>query len=170
MAIGTDHSCKRLIAVILSRVEGRLTFERQRSVRANQHRNGTGTTGWSPTSLSVDSNITTDDNSITTIPRRTLNPVDGVKKGSSASIASILRVNTFDIGVAGCSEELHENGFSGLGFVNDSFRSDINPTNALRVNVVLFEKVGDGYTCRKFYQKLGKGDLSAGAYRSKKMN
>ncbi len=56
-----------------------LTFENNGSIWTDEQSTGTGAANRSGTAFSIDSNVTCEDYSIATIPRRALNPVDGIE-------------------------------------------------------------------------------------------
>ena len=120
-----------------------LTLNDQGSVGANQHGASTHSTDRSGGTLLVDSNITAHDDGVSSVPRLALDPVDTVEESSGGTVTSVLVVDTLDIVVAGRGEEVHEEGLGGLGFVNQGLGSDIQTTNRVGVDVVLFEKGGD---------------------------
>lgn len=99
-------------------------LEHNRSIGTDNHSDTSSSTGRTGSSLGVQSNITADDDGITAIPSRRLNPVDAVEDGVGASVASIDCVDTLDVGVAGFFEELHKNGLDRLGLVQESLGSD----------------------------------------------
>ena len=119
-------------------VRSKLTLKDQWSVRADEHGASTGTTSRPGVPLSVDGNVTGEDDRIPTIPGGTLDPVDCIKDGSGRTVAGINVVNAFDIVIAGFLEELHEHGLNRLCLVNDSLSADVETANRLGVDVVLF--------------------------------
>ena len=93
------------------RVEGkgkRLTFQDQRSVRSNKHSHRSSSADRSCTSLGVDGDISSDDESVSSIPTTAFNPVDCVEESGRSTVASVLGVDSFDVGVARGGEEIHE--------------------------------------------------------------
>jgi len=115
--------------------ESRRTFEYHGGIGANENGNAARSTSWSSSTLSVDGDITSDDDRIPPIPRPRFNPINGVEERGGTSIASILRINAFNIKVPRLCEKIHESGFHRLGFVDDSFGADIEAANRFRVDI-----------------------------------
>jgi hypothetical protein len=141
--VGSVDGCRGR-RISLNEEKGRMeeskerTLENEGSVRADEHSDGSSTTNRSRTTLSVDSDVTSDDNGVTTVPRARLDPVDSVEKGGGSSVASVLRVDTLDVRVAG--EEVHEDGLDGLGLVDQGLGSDVETTDGRGRDLVLVEK------------------------------
>lgn len=115
--------------------DSRRTFEYHRGIGANEHGNAARTTSWSSGTLSVDGDIASDDNGVPPIPGSRLDPVYGVEERGGSTIASILRIDTFNIKVPGLCEKIHESRFHRLGFVDDSFSADVEAANRFRVDI-----------------------------------
>lgn len=109
-------------------------------IRANQHGDHTGATGWARGTLGVQGDIASNNQSISSIPSRRLDPVDGIKDGVGATVASIDSINALDVGVV--TEELHKNRLDGLGLVENGLGTDFQATNGVGVNVVLAQEAG----------------------------
>ena len=114
-----------------------LTFHSQGRVGADEHGDSTGTTGRATAALCVDSDVTANDNRVPSVPRRRLDPVDGVEEGRGGTVAGVLGVDTLDVGVARRLEEVHEHGLDRLGLVDDRLGTDVEATNRARVDIVL---------------------------------
>lgn len=106
-----------------------LTFEDQRSVRSDEHSTSTCSTNWTSAAFSVDCNVSCENDSVTTIPRRALNPVDRIEERRCGTVAGIFRVDTLNIRVARGCKEVHKDCFDRLGLVNDSLGTDIEATD-----------------------------------------
>jgi hypothetical protein len=114
--------------------ESRRTFEYHGGIGTNKDGNAACTTGWSSSTLSVNGNIASDDNGVPPIPGPRFNPVNGVEKRGGTSMASILRIDAFNIKVPRLGEKIHECRFHRLGFV-DSFSADVKAANRFRVDI-----------------------------------
>ena len=125
-----------------------LTFEDERSVRANEHSACASTTYGPCTALGVDSNISSEDDSVPAVPRRSFNPVDGVEKSSGRSVARVLGVDAFDISVASGGEEIHEHRLDRLRLVDDGLGADVDTADGLGVDVVLLDQARDSCTSK----------------------
>lgn len=124
-----------------------LGVDDKRSVGANKHGNSTASTGGAGGTLSVNSNITSNNNSVTTVPGSRLDPVNGVEKGISTTVAGVVSVDTLDVGVV--AHELHKYRLDTLTLVQKSLGTNLETANILGVQVVLLEKLpenskGDG--------------------------
>jgi hypothetical protein len=126
-----------------------LTFEHKRGVGTDEHSACTGTTRGSAGTLSVDGYITTDDEGVAAVPGGRLDPVDSVEQRGRRAIASVLGVDTLDVGVAMGGKEVHEERLGRLGEVDGGLCADVDATNRLGVDIILFEEVvGDyGMSC-----------------------
>lgn len=109
-------------------------------VRADKHGNGTSTTSRAGSTLGVESNVAGNDNGVTTIPGRGLDPVDRVEEGVGTTIAGVDGVDTLEVGVV--AKQLHENRLDRLGLVEDGFSADLDTADRVLVDVVFFEEVG----------------------------
>lgn len=118
-------------------------LQSKRRIRHNQHRNSPSTTSWSRSSTAVDGNVSCDDDSVATVPRRRLDPVGSVEKSISTSVAGVDGVDAFDVGVV-VGEELHKHTLDGLGLVDEGFCADFEAADAVGVDVVFLEKRGYG--------------------------
>lgn len=114
----------------------------ERSVRPDKHGNGAGTTDGAGGTLGVDGNVAGDHDSLTAVPGAALNPVDGVEESRGTTVAGVLAVDTLDVVVARGGKEVHEDRLDRLGLINDCLRTDIETTDAARIDVVLFQKAG----------------------------
>jgi hypothetical protein len=121
---------------------GELTVKDNRCVWSNEYGTCTSTTSGSSGTLGVYGDITAYDNSIASIPRTRLDPVNGIEKCSCSAVASVLGINTLDVEVARLGEEVHEGCLNRLGLVDDGFGANVNSTNGCGVNVVFFEETG----------------------------
>ena len=83
-------------------------LEGKRSVRANEHGNAASTTSGPGSALAVEGNVTSNDNGVAAVPRRGLDPVDGVEKSVGAAVAGVDSIHTLNVGVAGGLEKLHQ--------------------------------------------------------------
>jgi hypothetical protein len=122
-----------------------LTLEDQRSIRPNQHCTSSSTSRRPRRSLSVDSDVSTEDDGVSSVPRRRLDPVNGVEEGGSRTVAGVLGVDTLNVGVAVGLEEVHEDGLDRLGLVDDGLGTDVDSTDRLGVDVVLGEETRNSY-------------------------
>ena len=102
--------------------ETRLKYDR--SIGTNDHGDTSSSTSRTSCALGVQSNITADDDSVTAIPGRRLDPVDAVEDGVGASVAGVDSVDTLNVGVTRLFEKLHENGLDRLGLIQESLGSD----------------------------------------------
>lgn len=109
-----------------------------RGVRADEHGNAASTTGRTSVALGVESDVASDDNGVTAVPGRRLDPVDGVEEGVGATVASIDGVNTFNALVV--IEELHEDRLDGLGLVENGLGTDLEAANRGRIDIVVLEE------------------------------
>jgi hypothetical protein len=116
------------------------TFEDYRGVRSNKHGATTCTTSGTSSSFSVDSDITSKDDSVSTIPGTGLDPIDSIEKGGSGAIARILAINALNIIVSRLRKKVHEGSLDRFGFIDDSFSTDFETTNRFWVDVIFFEK------------------------------
>lgn len=119
-------------------------LEDNRGIGANQHGNAASTTGGAGSTLGVQGNITADNDGVAAVPGGRLEPVDAVEDGIGATVAGVDGVNTLDIGVAGRSEELHQNGLDGLRLVQECLGADLKAADGLGVDVVLLHEGGEG--------------------------
>ena len=125
-----------------------LTFDGERSVRPDEHRKGTSATSGTPTALRVDSDVTANDDRVPAVPGRGLDPVYSVEERGSRTIARVLGVDTLDVGVARLGEVVHQVRFGRLGLVDDRLGADIDATNGLGIDVVLFDEARHGWDTR----------------------
>ena len=116
----------------------------KRGIGANEHGNAASTTGGTGVALGVERDVASDNDGVTAIPSRRLNPVDGVEQSVGAAIARVHCVNTLNVVVAALLEQLHEDGLDRFGLVEKGLSTDFKATDALGVDVVLLEKRGDG--------------------------
>jgi hypothetical protein len=112
----------------------------QGSVGADEHGDTAGSTGRASIALLVERDVAGDNNGVTTVPRRGLDPVDAVEQGVGAAVAGIDRVHTLDVVVAGLVEQLHQDGLDRLGLVEERLGTDFEAANRLGVNAVLLEE------------------------------
>ena len=101
-----------------------LTFENDWGIGSDQHSAGSGTTSRSGGTFSVDSNIAGEDDGVSPIPRRRLDPVDGIENCRCGAIAGVLAIDTLNIIVAGLREQVHEGGLDRFGLVDDGLSAD----------------------------------------------
>ena len=111
--------------IFMHRTKRLLTFENDRGVGSNQHSTGSSTTSRPGGTLSVDGNVTGEDNGVSPIPGRRLDPVDGVENCGGGAIAGVLAINPLNIIVAGLREKVHEGGLDGFGLVDDGLSADL---------------------------------------------
>jgi len=121
----------------------KLTLEDDGSVRSNQDGTGSGSSSRSSRTLRVDGDISSENDGVPSIPTLTLDPVDGVEKSSGSSVASVLGIDSLDVGVSVRLEEIHEHTLDRLGLVDDRLGSNIESTDRLGVDVELLEETGD---------------------------
>lgn len=114
-----------------------------RGIRTNEEGNTASTTSRASRSLGIQSNVTADNNGISSIPGGRLKPVDAVEDSVGTSIASVDVVNTLNVEVSALGKELHQNGLDGLGFVQESLSTDFETTNGLGVDVVFAKEGGE---------------------------
>lgn len=122
-----------------------LTFKNDRGIRSDQHSTSSSTTGRPCRTFGVDSNVSGEDNGVSSVPASRLNPVDCVEDSGGGAIAGIFAIDTLDVEVTRLCEKLHEGRLDGLGLVNDSLSADFYTTNGRRIDVVLFEQGRDAY-------------------------
>ena len=120
-----------------------LTFEDHRRVGADEDSNSAGTTCRASSALGVDGDVTSNNDSVATIPRAGLDPVDGVEERGGRAVARVFRVDTLDVVVAGLSEEVHESRLDRLGLVDDGLSANVDTTDRLRVDIVLLQQTSD---------------------------
>lgn len=113
-----------------------------RRVGSDDQRHDTRTTGGPSIALGVESNVSGDDNAVTAVPARGLDPVHRVEDGAGASVAGIDGVDALDVGVV--AEQLHEHRLDRLGLVQESLRADLKATNGVGVDVVVLDELGHG--------------------------
>lgn len=116
-------------------------LEDNRGIGTDDHGDATSTTSGAGSTSSVQSNITTDNNGVTAVPGRGLEPVDAVEDSVGTTVAGVDVVHTLDVGVL--TEELHENGLDGLGLVQESLSANLEAADGLGVDVVLVEEGGE---------------------------
>lgn len=114
------------------------------SVGADEHGNAASTAGRTGVALGVQRDVASDNDCVTAIPSRGLDPVDGVEQRVGATVARVHCVNTLNVVVAALLEQLHENGLDRLGLVEERLGADFQATDGLGVDVVLLEQRGDG--------------------------
>jgi len=119
-------------------------LENNRGIRTDQHGNAASTTSGASRTSGVQSNVTADNDSVTTVPGRGLEPVNAVEDSVGTTVAGVDGIDTLDVGVAVGGEQLHQDRLDGLGLVQQSLSSDFQTTNGLGVNVVLLHHVGKG--------------------------
>jgi hypothetical protein len=119
-------------------------LEHDRGIRADQHGNGTSTTGGAGSSLGIEGNVSADNNGISAIPGRRLNPVDAVEYSVGTTIASIDGVDTLNVGVSMRGKQLHQHRLDRLGLVKKGLCADLKTTDRLGVDVVLAKEGGAG--------------------------
>lgn len=119
-------------------------LEDDRGVGANQHGNAASTTGGTGSTLGVQGNIAADNDGVTAVPGGGLEPVDAVEDSVGTAVAGVDGVNALDVGVAGGSEELHQDGLDGLGLVQEGLGADLEAADGLGVDVVLLHEGGEG--------------------------
>ena len=78
----------------------KLTFKNDWSVGSDQHGAGSSTTGGSCGTLGIDSDVTGEDDSISSVPGIRLDPVDCVENCGGGAIAGVFVIDTLDIVVA----------------------------------------------------------------------
>ena len=110
--------------IFMHRTKRLLTFENDRGVGSNQHSTGSSTTSRPGRTLSVDGNVTGEDDGVSSIPGRRLDPVDGVENGGSGAIAGVLAVNTLDIVIARLRKKVHKGSLDGFRLVDDGLGAD----------------------------------------------
>lgn len=118
-------------------------LEDELSIWANEHGNNTNTTGWSGGTLLVKSNVTSNNDSVSSIPSRGFHPVDSVEQSVGSTVAGVDGIDTLNVGVSVWGKELHQHGLDGLGLVQQSLGSDLQTTNAVWVDVVLLKQVAE---------------------------
>lgn len=119
-------------------------LEHNRGVGADQHGDTASTTGRASSTLGVQGNVTANNDGISAIPSRGLEPVDAVENSVGATVASIDVVNTLNVGVSVRSQKLHQDGLDGLGLVQQGLGTDLQTANGVGVDVVLAKKGGEG--------------------------
>lgn len=117
-----------------------LTLKHQRRIGTDQHGTSTHATHRPSTSLLVNGNVAAHDNGIPSVPAFRLNPVDSVEKGGGRSVASVLGVDTLNVGVTRLGEEVHKKSFGRLGLVDEGLGTNVQATDGPGVDIVLFKK------------------------------
>ena len=133
-----------------------------RGVRANKHGDATGTTSGPGIALSIEGNVSSNDDSISTIPGRRLNPVHGVKESVGTTVAGVDGIDTLNASVV--PEQLHQDGLDGLGLVENRLGTDLEAANGVRVDVVVLEKPGDGGQSKGVNVCKQRGQMSVTRY------
>lgn len=119
-------------------------LEHNRGIRSDQHGNGTSTTSGAGSPLGIEGNVSADNNGISAIPGRRLNPVDAVEHSVGTTIASIDGVNTLNVGVSMRGKQLHQHRLDRLGFVKKGLCADLKTADRLGVDVVFAKEGGAG--------------------------
>lgn len=119
-----------------------LTLEDDGGVGSDEHGNGTSTTNGTSSTLSIDGNITSNDKSVTAIPRGRLDPVDGVEQSRGSTVAGVFGVDALDVGVV--AKEVHQDSLDRLGLVDQGLGADVDAADGGGRNLVLVEEgLGD---------------------------
>lgn len=136
----------RLVEIIGMRNVGaaETRLKHNRRIGADKEGDAASATRGTRVALGIQRNVTAHDNSITAIPGRRLNPVDGVENGVGPAIARVDCVDAFDVGVARGLEQLHQHGLDRLGLVQNGLGADFEAANGLGVDVVLAQEGGEG--------------------------
>lgn len=113
-------------------------------VGANKHGHASGSASRAGGALGVKGNVSCDDDGVTAVPARGLDPVDRVEQGVCAAVAGVYRVDTLDVVVARLLKQLHQDRFHRLGLVQQRLGADLEAADCLGVDVVLLEQRGDG--------------------------
>ena len=119
-------------------------LQHERRIGSDEHGDGACTADWARTALGIDGNVTSKHKRVATIPATALHPVHCIKKCGRATVARVLGIDTFNVGVTVFLKQVHQHCFDRLGFVNDGLCADINTTNRLWVDMVFFKQVGHG--------------------------
>lgn len=101
-----------------------LTFENDWGIGSDQHSASPGTTSRPGRTLGIDGNVTGEDDGVSSIPGRRLDPVDGVENSGSGAIAGILAVDTLDIVIARLRKKVHKGSLDGFRLVDDGLGAD----------------------------------------------
>lgn len=133
----------RLVEIIgVGDVAATLTrLEDDWSIWANEESDHARTSSRSGVPLLVESDITSDNDSVAAVPAGGLDPVHGVKNGVGSAVACIDGVDTLNICVV--LEQLHKNRLDRFGLVQESLGSHLQPANGVQVDVVLFDERGE---------------------------
>jgi hypothetical protein len=83
-------------------------LECERSVRADEHGNAASTASGPGSAFAVEGNVTSNDNGVAAVPRRGLDPVDGVEKSVGAAVAGVDGIHALNVGIARGLEKLHQ--------------------------------------------------------------
>lgn len=110
------------------------------SIGADEQSDSTSATSRTSVALGVESNVTSNNNTITAVPGRGLDPVDSVENGVGATVAGVDSVDTLDVGVV--AKKLHKDGLDRLGLVEQSLGTDLKTANGVGVDVVVLEELG----------------------------
>jgi len=94
-----DSKCQ--ILILKTTEVNERTLNDDRRIGTNEKCDSTSTTGRACGALSINGDVTADNNGIATIPGSGFYPVNCVEKGSSGAVACILGVDTLDIEVTG---------------------------------------------------------------------
>jgi hypothetical protein len=77
--------------------------------------------------------VTNEDDSVSTIPGTAFDPIDGVEKGGSGTIARVLAIDALNIMVSVLS-------LDGFRFISDSFSTSFETTDGFVVDKYVFEQ------------------------------
>lgn len=116
-------------------------LDNNRRIRADEQSNAASSASGAGVALGVQGNVTSNDDTVASVPRRGLDPVDSVEEGVGASVAGVDRIHALDVGVV--AEKLHQDGLDGLGLIQEGLRADFQAANRVGVDFVLLEEVGN---------------------------
>lgn len=120
-------------------------------VGADEHGYAASTTSGTGVALLVESDVASNNNSVTAIPCRGFDPVDRVEERVCSTVAGVHGVDTLDVVVARLLEELHEDRLDRLGLVEQSFGANFETADVLGVDIVLLEERSNGGQGERVY-------------------
>lgn len=86
-------------------------------IGSNEESNSTSSTGWSCWSLVIDSDISADSNTVSSVPGGTFDPRDSIEESISSTVTGIDAGYTLNILVSAFLEELHKESFGGFRLI-----------------------------------------------------
>ncbi len=96
-----------------------------RRVGSDEHSDAACASSWSCGAFLVQGNVSRDHDRVSAIPRRGLEPVEGVEERIRAAVAGINRIHTLNVEVARLLEQLHQDTLDALGLVEERLRTHL---------------------------------------------